>query len=293
MITTQNKNNELSTDLKVITDQIVVYQQKAGQSIFEIGRRLKWVKNNKLVHGQFMTWYQGIGLTKDFVAKTMHIANNLENFETSRNLGLESFNLIASLPEKERERPQYLASGESKKPDEMTIRELQKLNRTLHQVNRENTDLKNENVKLVQEKSLMKNQIQSARASEKWQLKQVKILQLKLDETQSSSKEYQNLKRLLNRSQTEYTTLRNDLQGLKDVERIVERVNQIFTELAPILYSDELRQISDDSLVSQKCERIANQLMKIANQLTIQTTKRKQPILMKSSEVIEGKIEET
>ena len=126
-----SKQNELSADINVITAEINAYQRVAGEAIFEIGRRLKHVKENDLAHGEFMGWYESIGLTKDFVSKAIRITDNLSNFETSRNIGIEALYQIATLPPEHREAEHVTAKGETKTPDEMTVKELRELKRQL------------------------------------------------------------------------------------------------------------------------------------------------------------------
>lgn len=117
----------LSNNLSQIELEIAHHKQIAGQSIWEIGRRLNHVKENDLAHGQFMEWYQGLGLDKDFASKSMKVAKELPNFETLRNLGTTALHLIATLPEEERqEQIQKIEQG-----DTPTVRELQEVKRKL------------------------------------------------------------------------------------------------------------------------------------------------------------------
>lgn len=117
----------LSNNLSQIELEINHHKQLAGQSIWEIGRRLNHVKENDLAHGQFMEWYQGLGLDKDFVSKSMRVAKELPNFETLRNLGTTALYLIATLPEEEKqEQIEKIEQG-----DTPTVRELQEVKRKL------------------------------------------------------------------------------------------------------------------------------------------------------------------
>ena len=86
-------------------------------------RRLNHVKENDLAHGEFMNWYQNIGLDKDFVSKSMKIARELPNFETLRNLGTTALYLIARLPEEEKQ----AQLDRVEQGDTPTVRELQEV----------------------------------------------------------------------------------------------------------------------------------------------------------------------
>lgn len=123
--------NELSTDLNVITAEINSFKQIAGQSIWEIGRRLNYVKEHDLAHGQFMEWLKTIGFEQTEANRFMKVANELPNSATLHNLGSTALYLIATLPEEEREKEHTTSKGETKTVDEMTVRELQELKKQL------------------------------------------------------------------------------------------------------------------------------------------------------------------
>ena len=135
-----NEVETLSNDLTKITTEIKAYQSVGGQAIFEIGRRLNWVKNHNLAHGEFIEWLETINLDKDVANHFMKIANELGNEWTSTHLGATALYLVATMPPEERDKPQQLNSGETKKPDEMTVRELREVKKKLKQREQELAD---------------------------------------------------------------------------------------------------------------------------------------------------------
>ncbi|CAI3261158.1 hypothetical protein CIRMBP1211_00118 [Enterococcus cecorum] len=135
--------NELSTDLNVITAEINSFKQIAGQSIWEIGRRLNYVKEHDLAHGQFMEWLNSIGFEQTEANRFMKVANELPNSATLHNLGSTALYLIATLPEEEREKEHTTSKGETKTVDEMTVRELQELKKQLKEKDKQIKNLSN------------------------------------------------------------------------------------------------------------------------------------------------------
>lgn len=69
----------------------------------------------------------------------MKIASELK-LGTYPNMGAKALYLIATMPPEERDRPQHLNSGETKKPDEMTVRELREVKKKLKQREQELAD---------------------------------------------------------------------------------------------------------------------------------------------------------
>ena len=138
----------LSNNLSQIELEISHHKQIAGQSIWEIGRRLNHVKEHNLVHGEFMDWYTNLGIDKDFASKSMKIAKELPNFETLRNLGTTALHLIATLPEEEREEQiQRIEDG-----DNPTVRELKEVKKKLNLSKLANKRLQAENERIKSSK---------------------------------------------------------------------------------------------------------------------------------------------
>lgn len=121
----------LSSDINVITAEINSYKQIAGQSIWEIGRRLNYVKENDLAHGEFGEWLETVGINHPEANRMMKVAKEIPYSSTLTNLGTTALYLITTLPEEERTKEHATSKGEVKTPDEMTVRELQELKRQL------------------------------------------------------------------------------------------------------------------------------------------------------------------
>lgn len=93
----------LSNDLNVITAEINSYKQVAGQAIFEIGKRLKHVKENDLVHGEWMNWCKNnIGFSSDQANKYIKVHDEFGNSDSNQNLSVNALYLISSFSEKDR-----------------------------------------------------------------------------------------------------------------------------------------------------------------------------------------------
>ena len=152
----------LSNNLQQIELEINHHKQIAGQSIWEIGRRLNHVKENDLAHGQFMEWVGKLGINQPEANRMMKVANELPNSSTLSNLGSTALYLIATLPDNQKqEQLERIENG-----DNPTVRELQ-------EIKRENDRLKAENTRLEQQKENLAEQALSAKIVEKEVIKEV------------------------------------------------------------------------------------------------------------------------
>lgn len=126
---------ELSSDISIITAEINTYKRIAGEAIFEIGRRLKYVKENDLAHGEFGKWLEEVDIDRTLATRLMKIADELdeEKYATWHNLSQRVLYEIATLPPEQRQVTYTTETGEQKTPDEMTVRELRELKRQLRE----------------------------------------------------------------------------------------------------------------------------------------------------------------
>ena len=137
----------LSNNLSQIELEINHHKQIAGQSIWEIGRRLNHVKENDLAHGQFMEWLKKIEFSQTVANQFMKVAKELPYSVTSQNLGINALYLIATLPEEERKNQiNRLEQG-----DNPTVRELQEVKRQLKLSRSENESLREKNERLAEQ----------------------------------------------------------------------------------------------------------------------------------------------
>jgi len=123
----------LSNDLQTITAEINSYKQIAGQSIFEIGKRLKHVKENDLTHGNWMSWCQEeAGFKSEQANKYIKVYERFSNSDPGRNLGVASLYLLTSFTDEEIKKEHLIPStGEEKLLLDMTKREIEEVKRAL------------------------------------------------------------------------------------------------------------------------------------------------------------------
>lgn len=191
----------LNDDLTIITTEIKSYQNIGGQAIFEIGRRLKHVKEHDLTHGKYMDWLKSININYRQASRFIKIATEFSNWTMSSNLGMNVLYEIATMPEEERNKPQQLDSGETKKPDEMTVRELREVKRKLK--------LKEEE---LQDKDLQIEQLQNQSKPEiKTVEKRVEVKPTDYDYLKSKSQKAELLQKQLDEAKRDVEFYQNEL----------------------------------------------------------------------------------
>lgn len=128
----------LSTDINVITAEINAYQRVAGEAIFEIGKRLKHVresifKEDGHLSGKWAKWCEDINFNITTAKRFIRVYEELgSSRDTWHGLSMRVLYEISTIsPAKRGQAHEIPTKGIAKTVDEMTVRELQEVKREL------------------------------------------------------------------------------------------------------------------------------------------------------------------
>jgi hypothetical protein len=128
----------LSSDPTIIAAEINSYKQTAGRALFEIGKRLKYVRDYTLEKGKFKSWAKdNCGFDFSTATRMIKAYEQLNDVAHAQLLPTNKLFDIITLPD-EIDREEFIGSRhvipstkESKTVEEMTIRELREIKKAL------------------------------------------------------------------------------------------------------------------------------------------------------------------
>ena len=292
----------LSENLAQIELEINHHKQIAGQSIWEIGRRLNHVKENDLVHGQFMAWLEKVEIDHTSAKRMMKIATELPNSATLHHLGTTALHLIATLPEAERaQQLERIEQG-----DNPTVRELQEVKRKLNLAKSENEDLREKNERLAEqalkglETKTIENEVikevevipadyDSTKSLNKTLMsknqelsKENKALEEELEKLKAKGNISQEMEELISQRQGKIQGLEKQISDYKDVLNLIRAGDEFLNKMASLIYTDDKKFRNADEVIGLEIDSMVNRLLTFVNDL--------QRLRGRNQDVIEGEI---
>lgn len=297
----------LSNNLSQIELEISHHKQIAGQSIWEIGRRLNHVKENDLAHGQFLEWLTKMNIERTEAHRMMKVAEELPNVATLQHLGTTALHLIATLPEEEKqEQIQRIEDG-----DTPTVRELQEVKKKLKLSQQANELLKGENEALkaskvevretikevvpddyratreLNKRLLVKNQELSD--SMKAMEERSEFINNKLNEMMAQraeadkkSAQYDELTRAIEESQGQLNSVQKQISAYKNITSLLQKGNDFLASMGGLIYADEKNVLKADGIVRDEFDSFISRGLRFFNDLND---------IRKENNILEGEFE--
>lgn len=298
---------QLSNDLTTIETEIKSYQNIAGQSIFEIGRRLKHVKENDLAHGEWSDWLKSVNLNRTQATKFIKVSEEFSDDSTWNQLGLSALYMIATLPEEERTVEHKTSNGEIKKPIDMTNRELEELKRQLKQRDEQNAQLQSQVEQAQRSEEIAKKQLEDAESREPEVIekymepedyqetknaltqsrhhqklieqrnakleKEIEDMKHRRDEVSEKSQKYDELNKALGDMNRKLDDGQRRLKAQKEVYDLVKKGEELIKEIAPMTYFIHDEYILSNEYAIKPIKKIADDLLDLSQKLNKQISK--------------------
>lgn len=298
----------LSNNLAQIELEINHHKQIAGQSIWEIGRRLNHVKENDLAHGKFMEWLNKINLNWSEANRMMKIAKELPNYSTLSNLGSTALYLIATLPDEDKEEQiQRIEDG-----DNPTVRELKEVKKKLKLSQQANELLRAENEKIKSSKAKVKETIKEVvpddyKATQdlnkqlleknKELSKTVKAMEersefiekqlaetlVQREEVDKKSAQYDELTQAIEESQGQLNSVQKQISVYKNITSLLQKGNDFLVSMGGLIYADEEKVLKADGIIRNEFDSFINRGLRFFHDLD--------KIRKEDNDILEGEFE--
>lgn len=297
----------LSNNLSQIELEISHHKQIAGQSIWEIGRRLNHVKEHNLVHGEFGEWLDKIGIHYREANRMMTVAKKLPNLTTLSDLGASALYLIATLPDEEKEEQiQRIEDG-----DNPTVRELNEVKKKLNLSKLTNKRLQAENERIKSSKVEVKETIKevipddykatqdlnkqlleknkelskTVRAmGERSEFieKQLADTLAQREEVDKKSSQYDELTRAIEESQGQLNNVQKQISAYKNITSLLQKGNDFLASMGGLIYADEEKVLKADGIIRNEFDSFISRGLRFFNDLND---------IRKESNILEGEFE--
>lgn len=297
----------LSDNLSQIELEISHHKQIAGQSIWEIGRRLNHVKENDLAHGQFLEWLTKMNIERTEAHRMMKVAEKLPNVATLQHLGTTALHLIATLPEEEKqEQIQRIEDG-----DTPTVRELQEVKKKLKLSQQANDLLRDENEALkaskvevretikevvpedyratreLNKRLLVKNQelsdsMKAIEERSEFINNKLNEMMAQREEVDKKSAQYDELTRAIEESQGQLNNVQKQISAYKNITSLLQKGNDFLASMGGLIYADEKNVLKADGIVRDEFDSFISRGLRFFNDLND---------IRKENNILEGEFE--
>lgn len=297
----------LSNNLSQIELEISHHKQIAGQSIWEIGRRLNHVKEHNLAHGEFGKWLDNIKISHSEARKMMTIAQQLSNRSTLNDLGTSALYLIATLPEEEKqEQIQRIEDG-----DTPTVRELKEVKNKLKLSQQANELLRGENEALkaskvevretikevvpddyratreLNKRLLVKNQelsdsMKAIEERSEFINNKLNEMMAQRAEADKKSAQYDELTRAIEESRGQLNSVQKQISAYKNITSLLQKGNDFLASMGGLIYADEKNVLKADGIVRDEFDSFISRGLRFFNDLND---------IRKENNILEGEFE--